>query len=224
MCCQGLRAACEAYGLPLVSGKDSMKNDAFLGGVKISIPPTLLVSVMGQIDDVRRSLTLVPRGAGDVLWVLGSTRDELGGSEVLRRAGLVAGEVPRTDLATHVARHAAFVQVRDAGLVRSAHVTSRGGLAVALAHLVLASELGVEVDIAQMADGLSSFAALFAESTGRIVFTTRVDDAAAVERALGSHGLVRLGTITARGALEIRRGDDVLVNARLEQLRAHWPA
>jgi phosphoribosylformylglycinamidine synthase subunit PurSL len=224
MCCQGLRAACEAYGLPLVSGKDSMKNDAFLGGVKISIPPTLLVSVMGQIDDVRRSLTLVPRGAGDLIWVLGNTRDELGGSEVLRRAGLAAGEVPRTDLATHVARHAAFVEVRDAGLVRSAHVTSRGGLAVALAHLVLSSELGVDVDIAQMADGLSSFAALFAESTGRIVFTTRVDDAAAIERALGSHGLVRLGTITARAALEIRRGDDVLVNARLERLRAHWPA
>ncbi len=64
-CCEGLRAACEAFGVPLISGKDSMKNDAHLGGVKISIPPTLLVSAIGQIDDVSRALDLVPVAPGD---------------------------------------------------------------------------------------------------------------------------------------------------------------
>jgi phosphoribosylformylglycinamidine synthase subunit PurSL len=221
-CCQGLRAACEAYGLPLVSGKDSMKNDAFLGGVKISIPPTLLVSVMGQIEDVRGALTLVPRAVGDVVWLLGETRDELGGSEVLRRAALDTGAVPRTDLDAHSRRYAAFASARDAGLVRSAHVTSRGGLAATLAHLVIASELGLEIDIEAMAGGLSSFCALFSESTGRIVLTSTQDDAAQIQRVLGSYGLVRLGTITTGGRLEIRRGDDRIVSAGVAELRARW--
>jgi hypothetical protein len=73
-CCEGLRAACEAFGVPLISGKDSMKNDAHLGGVKISIPPTLLVSAIGQIDDVRRAIDLVPVAAGDRVFLLGTSR------------------------------------------------------------------------------------------------------------------------------------------------------
>src|SRR5690606_35724058 len=82
-CCRGLRAACEAYGVPLISGKDSMKNDAFLGGVKISIPPTLLVSVMGQMPDVSAAIDLVPRGHDDDVWLLGHTAPELGQSELV---------------------------------------------------------------------------------------------------------------------------------------------
>ena len=223
-CCQGLRAACEAFGLPLVSGKDSMKNDAFLGGVKISIPPTLLVSVMGQLDDVRRALTLVPRGVGDVVWLLGPTRDELGGSEALRRAGVAGGAVPRTDLELHARRYAAFTAARDAGLVRSAHVTSRGGLAVALAHMVLASDLGVDVSLDAVAEALPGFTAAFSESTGRIVFTTRAGDEDATMRALDSHGLARIGTITGEAVLCLRHSQQVLASLPVTELRGRFHA
>src|SRR5690606_19316597 len=124
-------------------------NDAHLGGVKISIPPTLLVSVIGQMPAVRQALDLTPIAAGDLLFVLGPTGDHLGGSELARMRGLTLAEVPTTDLARCAARYAAFVAARDAGLVRSAHVTSRGGLAVALAHMTLAGELGVEVTLTE---------------------------------------------------------------------------
>jgi phosphoribosylformylglycinamidine (FGAM) synthase-like enzyme len=148
-CCEGLRAACEAYGVPLISGKDSMKNDAFLGGVKISIPPTLLCSVLGQIPDVRRALDLTPIAAGDSIYVLGPVADELGASELERHLGLTLDRVPRTDLAAGAARYRAFVAARDAGLVRSAHVIGRGGLALALAHMTLAGERGLDIDLTQ---------------------------------------------------------------------------
>ncbi|MEZ4427542.1 MAG: AIR synthase-related protein, partial [Nannocystaceae bacterium] len=194
-CCEGLREACEVYGVPLISGKDSMKNDAYLDGVKISIPPTLLVSVLGQTPDVRRVVGLAPLRAGDDLYVLGPTRDELGGSEFARARGLTLDTVPRTDVIAGVARYRAFVTLRDAGRVRSAHVIGRGGLALALAHLVLASELGLSVDLAQLDAGLSTAALLYSETTGRVVFTARADDRDAVDAALAEHGLYRVGVV-----------------------------
>jgi phosphoribosylformylglycinamidine synthase len=244
-CCEGLRAACEAYGVPLISGKDSMKNDAMLGGVKISIPPTLLVSVMGQMDDVRRALDLVPVAAGDLLYVLGETRGELGGSELARARGLVLDGVPSTDLGRNAARYRAFARARDAGLVRSAHVAGRGGLAVALAHLTIAGELGVQVALDELlGPGLGDMSeraatALFSESTGRIVLTCAPGHASALEAALAGHGLLRLGSIAAPrasddagpavrgglnpptgGWLQVRRGAQILLDAGATRLRA----
>lgn len=78
--CKGLKDACLAYGIPLISGKDSMKNDASIGGKKVSVRPTLLVSLMGIIDDVRRAITTDFKTAGDLIYVLGATNGELGGT------------------------------------------------------------------------------------------------------------------------------------------------
>jgi phosphoribosylformylglycinamidine synthase subunit PurSL len=221
--CEGVFDACVAYGLPLVSGKDSMKNDATLGGVKISVPPTLLVSVMGQMQDVRRALDLAPRTPGDVLYVLGETRDECGGSELERMLGRPLDGAPQTDLSRFAARYVAFCAARDACLVRSAHVASRGGLAVALAHLVMASELGLEVHLDEMAAELDPSILLFSESTGRILFTASPDAAEALASRLAGHGLFRLGTIEASreraGWLHIAREGKTLVDIGSAALR-----
>ncbi len=204
-CCEGLREACEVYGAPLISGKDSMKNDAMLGGVKISIPPTLLVSVMGQMQDVRKAIGIAPLRAGDDVYLLGATAFELGGSELARMRGLVLDSVPRTDLIAAIARYRAFVGARDGGLIRSAHVVGRGGLAVTLSHMVMASELGLDLDVGGLLAGeLPLAGAMFSESTGRIVFTARPGDRAAIQRALGSHGLVRSARSTSSSAAVAR--------------------
>jgi phosphoribosylformylglycinamidine synthase len=225
-CCQGLRQACEAFGVPLISGKDSMKNDAYLGGVKISIPPTLLVSVMGQMEDVSRALTLVPRNAGDLVFVLGPTTEELGGSELARLEGAWLGTVPRTDLVANASRYAAFVAARDAGLVRSAHATSRGGLAVALCHMAMASGLGLDCDIAEMSGELCATSALFSESTGRIVLTCAPAGRSELERLLSPHGLHALGSVEAPagdgGWLRVRRGGQALAEVSDAKLRERF--
>jgi phosphoribosylformylglycinamidine synthase II len=228
-CCEGLYAACVAYGVPLVSGKDSMKNDAFLGGIKISIPPTLLVSVIGQLDDVARASSLEPRAVGERVYVLGPTALELGGSELSRMLAeqgepLPATDVPRTDLTACLARYQAFAEQREAGRIRSAHVCGRGGLAIALAHMLLASELGIalELDAVARPAELSAVAALGSESTGRIVLCCRDADAPALEQALGPHGLVALGRITDDATLTARLGGAVALSLTLAQLRSRF--
>lgn len=228
-CCEGLFAACLAYGVPLVSGKDSMKNDAFLGGIKISIPPTLLVSVIGQLDDVAYATSLEPRAVGERVYVLGPTALELGGSELSRMLveqgePLPTTDVPRTDLTACLARYQAFAEQRDAGRIRSAHVCGRGGLVIALAHMLLASELGItlELDAVARPAELSAVAALCSESTGRIVLCCRDADALALEKALGPHGLVALGRITDDATLTARHGGEVALSLTLAQLRARF--
>ncbi|HEY8378556.1 MAG TPA: AIR synthase-related protein, partial [Nannocystis sp.] len=233
-CCEGLRAACEAYGVPLISGKDSMKNDAHLGGVKISIPPTLLVSVIGQMPDVRRALDLTPVAAGDVLLILGPTGAHLGASEFARMHGLWLTQVPTTDLEACAARYRAFAEARDAGLVRSAHVVGRGGLAIALAHLAMAGELGVDVALsaAHLQQGRSDMSLtpaefLFSESTGRIVLTCRPEALAELTARLGPHGLAPLGAIAPPGPdgggwLRVRREGQALFDLPTAALRARF--
>ena len=225
-CCEGLRAACEAFGVPLISGKDSMKNDAVLGGVKISIPPTLLVSAMGQIDDVGQALDLTPVAAGDLVFVLGETGRHLGGSEFERMAGLRCEGVPFAAPERCARRYQAFAAVRDAGWVRSAHVVGRGGLAVALAHMTLAGELGVGVDIGPVLQDMAEMTAaeaLVSETTGRIVLTCAPEHSASLRHALADHGLRRIGLIEPErdgGWLQVRCDGRVLCEHSSAALRA----
>ncbi|MFO7561171.1 MAG: AIR synthase-related protein [Enhygromyxa sp.] len=226
-CCEGLHAACVAYGVPLISGKDSMKNDAHVGGVKISIPPTLLVSVIGQTTDVARSLTLEPRAPGDRVYLLGPTALELDGSELARALAdrgqrLPTSDVPRTDLEAGLARYRAFVKERDAGRIRSAQVCGRGGLAVALAHMVMASELGLEIELDGFGGELPPAAIGFSESSGRIVLTCAEQHAAALEQALAGHGLIALGRVIEAPKLRVSQAGAELLSLTLVQLRARF--
>jgi phosphoribosylformylglycinamidine synthase len=200
-----------------------MKNDAFLGGVKISIPPTLLVSVIGQMPDVRCALTLTPRAAGDRLFVLGATRDECGGSEAALAVGLELETVPYTDLAKNAAAYQAFVAARDQGLIRSADAVTKGGLAVALTRAAMAGELGVDVEIDTLDAEIGLFAALFSESTGRLLITCAPGDTDALKLALGAHHLVPLGVIAApragTGFLRVSRAGKALLDLDTKTLR-----
>jgi phosphoribosylformylglycinamidine synthase len=222
MCCEGLLAACTAYGVPLISGKDSMKNDAMIGGVKISIPPTLLVSVMGQMVDVAKALDLVAPPDSE-LWLLGATHDELGGASIGRALGHGDfGRAPQTDPTETWASYVAFAQLRDAGVVHSAAALGRGGLALALAHVALATELAIDVELAAVA-AVSDFATLFSESTGRILFSARAGDASRIAATLGDRAR-RIGTVKP-GAPELvlRRGGSP-VRVATDALRAAFDA
>jgi phosphoribosylformylglycinamidine (FGAM) synthase-like enzyme len=165
--CRGLADACLAYDLPLISGKDSMKNDARVAGRTISIRPTLLVSLMGIIPDVRRAMTTDFKSAGDLLYIVGETRGELGGSIYERRAsyglnsrgagpgpdplgGRLGGPFGRCPSVRLGAARASYRKLHRAirrGIVRSCHDLADGGLAVALAESCLGGELGARVTL-----------------------------------------------------------------------------
>jgi phosphoribosylformylglycinamidine synthase len=227
--CRGLYEAGRAYGTPLISGKDSMKNESTMGGVKICVPPTLLVSAIGQIEDVRNAMTLEPKAAGDRLFLLGDTRDESGGSEYFRYLGELAGEegelgaprpyvgnkVPRLDPAETLPLYKALEKAAREGLVNSASAPAKGGLAVALAKAVMASGLGLEVDL----EGLPPEVALFSESNGRMVITTAPEDGARIAKIFRGLPCRMAGEVLAEPRLLIRIDGTIVVNIDLAAIK-----
>src|SRR6202011_4756726 len=91
---EACRDAAVAYNLPFISGKDSLKNEYHAGGLHLVIPPTLLISALGRVADVRRCVTMDLKEPGNVLYLIGTTRDEMGGSHFNLVAEKETGEVP----------------------------------------------------------------------------------------------------------------------------------
>jgi phosphoribosylformylglycinamidine synthase len=221
--CRGLHEATLAYRAPLISGKDSMKNDSTMGGVKISVPPTLLVSAIGQIDDVTRSITLEPKAAGDVVFILGSTDEDTGGSEYFRllgeRDGLAPGpgqpqsyvgnRVPDVDFEATLPLYRALEQATRRGWVRSAATPSRGGWGLTFARLVIASGLGLEIDVASClgSSGVRPDRFLFSESAGRFLVTVSAEDADTFAEPFDGMPCWRVGVVREDTRLVLRAGD-----------------
>ena len=161
------------FGVPCISGKDSMKNDYRIGDKKISIPPTVLFSVMGKIDDVRKAVTMDVKQAGDRVYILGETFDELGGSEYYAMTGWIGNNVPRVNGPRAKSLYRALNRAMDLKLVASCHDCSDGGLGVALAESCFAGGLGVEVDLRKVpATGIGRNDTLFySESASRFIVT-----------------------------------------------------
>jgi phosphoribosylformylglycinamidine synthase II len=229
-CCESLHRYTVGLDLPLISGKDSMKNDSVRGGVKISIPPTLLLSVMGWIDDARRALDLVIDQPGRRLYLLGRTAGALAGGEAYAQLGQAAGRLvlgrhaPASDPESCRSVCGALERAIDEDLVVAAHAPHAGGLAVAFATLCLASELGLEVtlqDLPRSAD-LSPFELLFAEDPSRLLVGIASSRAERFEQTVGAQGvpLACIGQTTDTGRLTIRaaEGAEPIVDLSLAAL------
>ncbi len=226
---------CVAYGAPLISGKDSMKNDSTMGGVRISIPPTLLVSAIGRIDDVRCAVTLDLKAPGHAVFLVGTTRDETGASEYFRYRGEIDGlaqpvggpcpyvgnKAPRVDPEETLPLYRAFDSAVRERLVRSACAPARGGLAAALARAAMAGELGMDLDLDRCPDlaALPPDVALFSESGGRLVVTTSEDDAADFARRFTGLACRRIGTVTRAPRLVARLGGRTILDAGVQELK-----
>ncbi|MCL1890410.1 MAG: AIR synthase-related protein, partial [Desulfovibrionaceae bacterium] len=145
--CQALDDFCRDYGIPCISGKDSMKNDYSGGGQKISIPPTLLFSLLGFMDDASRAVSSDFKNPGDAVFVLGMTGRELGGSELARHLKHNGGHAPKVHAGEAMLRYRTLHQAMQKGLVNACHDLSDGGLAVALAEMALAGRLGADLNL-----------------------------------------------------------------------------
>jgi phosphoribosylformylglycinamidine synthase len=224
---QALYDVTTTYGVPCISGKDSMKNDYQIGDTKISIPPTLLFSTIGKIEDVRRTVTMDAKRPGDLVYVLGQTWKELGASEWYAMNGYVGNTVPKVDTARAKERYQALSGAIAAGLVASCHDCSDGGLGVALAETAFAGGLGMRVDLDRVPaeNGMRDDEIFFSESQSRFVVTVSPDKAAAFEEAVKGTVFARVGEVTADGLFTVTGRDGLeRVKEELAGLKKVWQA
>jgi phosphoribosylformylglycinamidine synthase subunit PurSL len=217
------------FKVPAISGKDSMKNDSVRGGRKISIPPTVLFSTIGRIDDIGRAVTMYYKNAGDFIYVVGLTKNELGGSEyfrlLARQQGTPAsygGQVPMLDIESALAVYRAMNEAAAQGLLHSSHTPTLGGLAVAFALPAIGGDVGADIDLSLLAceSALDDDARLFSESNSRFVITCDPGDGTAVEAVFRDVPCARVGIVSAGQRIRIR-GEKArrLVEMNIEALR-----
>lgn len=215
-CCQGCYDGAVAYHAPFVSGKDSLYNE-FNGK---PIPGTLLISAIAIAPDIDCCVTMDFKEAGNRLYLIGETRDELGGSLLHAKEGEIVGNAPTLPIEPLV-RYRALHGAMRAGLVRACHDLSEGGLAVALAEMALAGRLGAQADLGVLGD-LADDALLYSESNGRLLVEVAEADAGAFEVALAEAPLARIGEVTSTPELVITNGDRTLVRLAVGEIVAAW--
>jgi phosphoribosylformylglycinamidine synthase II len=223
---EGCRDVALAYGTPFISGKDSLYNEYTHEGKSLAIPGTLLISAMGHVPDVRKCVTMDLKEVGNILFLVGETRDELGGSHWAMVRGLEGGNVPRVDpdIAPRIFR--AVHEAISRGLVRSCHDLSEGGLAVAVAEMAIAGGQGASLGLSFPLQGTANHPAvkLFSESPTRFILEVRKVDAEAVYSLLEGLWCCPVGHVSKWPELSVLEGGKSLINAPLSALKEAWQA
>ncbi len=223
-----------ALGTPFISGKDSLNNEfRFVDDAgksqSISIPPSLLISALGQVDDVSRCVTMDLKQAGNQIYLVGETKNEMGGSHFALVHQLTGGHVPQVDAKMAVKTFAAVHRAIASGLVRACHDLSEGGLAAAMAEMAFAGGLGATIDVARAphprkADPMIDAILLFSESNTRFLCEVPAGSADAFEQQLAGVPHACLGNVTERAVLQIVAEHRSLVSIDLAVAKAAWQA
>ena len=225
---KALHDAATAYGAPFISGKDSMKNDYKIGEHKVSVLPTVLVSALGIVPDIRTCVTSDFKLPGDGIYLLGETGPALGCSLFYRLYGGSSHRLPEVDFTRNGAVYRFYFGLVRDGVIASGHDLSEGGLAVGLMESCIGGMLGSDVDISSVEErsGLSPEEVLFSESAGRFLVSVSGDRESDLERRAGaaglSHLLVRIGKTGEGNDLRVKakRGD--LLSLSVESIASSY--
>ena len=212
-----------AFGTPFISGKDSMFND-FKGfdengkPIEISIPPTLLISAISVIEDVTKAITLDAKMPGDVVYLIGETNIELGGSEYNKLIGIAGGKVPKVDAKKNLKSYLSLQSAIENELVASAISLDRGGLAIALCKMLIAGQLGAEVNLAKLPGNWKTAAeALFSESQGRVLVTINPKKEARFKKIMRGNVLAKVGYVKDSKTITIIDGKNKITEIPISQ-------
>jgi len=225
-----LRDTCLAFGIPLLSGKDSMYVDGMLAGPygerrKVSGLPTLLFTVSSVVKDILRCVTMDAKFPGDLVYVLGVTRNELGGSEFYQTLDEVGLNVPKVDADSFRPLYVKLHEGIRRGLIASAHAVTRGGLGVHAALAAMAGELGMELDLGKIpsAEGLTDTQTLYSESAGRFVLAVAPENKEAFERLFYGLPAALAGIVTREPLFKVRGMQGKwIMEERVSDLKEAW--
>jgi phosphoribosylformylglycinamidine synthase len=222
-CCRGLGYVASSLGVPFVSGNVSFYNES--AALKESIPPTPTILGIGLCEDVRECVTVDVKEAGNPLYVIGETKEELRGSEYYRLQHVDGGIVPGTDPAVLGRSMESLREAMKKGLIASCHDVSEGGLAVAICEMLLGGDIGASIDVASVNPKLRSDYKLFSESNTRwVVEVCRGEAAGRFEELMNTRGvyICDIGVTVEEKRVGIQDKNKELVNLPLEEVREAW--
>ncbi len=209
---EGMSEACRALNAPIISGNVSLYNET--DGT--AIYPTPAVGMVGLITDLKHITTQEFKAAGDLIYLVGETKDEFGGSELQKmKYGKIFGKAPELDLDTEVKVQKQILSAIRAGLVASAHDISEGGFAVALAESCMGAKgLGAEVEVTG-----NPVSALFSESQSRFILSVKKENQAEFEKMVDAK---LIGQVTGNPVLQISCNGETVINQQVDELRKEW--
>ncbi|HLW64917.1 MAG TPA: phosphoribosylformylglycinamidine synthase subunit PurL [Gemmataceae bacterium] len=212
-----------AYGTPFISGKDSLNNEFRAGDRLIVIPPTLLISALGRVNDVRQCVTMDLKEPGNDLYLMGTTKNEMGGSHFNLVHGLTGGEVPKVNRLQAPTLFRALHAAITAGYARSCHDLSEGGLAAAAAEMAFAGGVGADLTDAGRIEAEADEVGLFSESTTRFLVEVRPEQAAAFTNLFENLPLLKIGHTVKEPRLRIAGASgEWIIWASLDELKKAW--
>jgi len=220
-CCEGLRDTCLAYTLPLISGKDSMKNDYRNAGIKISIPPTLLFTAVTLIDNIDNAVTTDFKQAGNTIFFLGTPSDNLGGSEIFSMLGYTGNAVPEVHTGRNIKLYRLLHKAMQKKLVSSCHDISEGGLAAALTESAIGGRLGCQVSIHNPGT-VSRAAWLFAETPGCFIAEVSKENIDEFRNIMKKTEYTEIGSVCQEKQIHIDFSGITVIKNDLDNLHAVW--
>jgi len=223
---EGCYKASVAYQVPFISGKDSLYNEYRQGEKSIAIPGTLLISAIGIIDDVTKTLTMDLKDEGNLIYCVGETYDELGGSIYLDTLGYLGSTVPSVNFKKAAKIFEVLHRATARSLIRSMHDCSEGGLGVTLAEMAFSGGLGLSIDLGKLAykgQSKRNDFALFSESNSRFVVEVEKKKQKSFESLMKNVSCKLIGEVTDQAYLKIRglNGEEC-INSDIQHFKDAW--
>jgi phosphoribosylformylglycinamidine synthase len=215
----------KAFGVPFISGKDSLHNEYSIGGKKYSIPPALLISAMGIIENAESTVTMPLKEGSDRLFILGFTRNELGGSVFSKinkiKDGVVPGVYPQESKAVMEKIHTAI----NKGLIEACHDVSEGGIAAAVSEMAFAGQKGayVNIDAVKTKEQMTPSEILFSESNGRFVIEVKNNNVEKIKALFKGSAVSEAGYVSEDGNVIFESAKEkIKIKERNEKLLNCW--
>ena len=210
-----------AFRTPFISGKDSLYNESPMGPVT----PTLLITAVGTVPNIQFVTSMDLKAPDNLLYIVGETFNELGGSEYYKLKGCLGASVPKVKGAKAKRTFKAVTKAIDSGLIKSCHDLSEGGLAVAAAEMAFAGGYGLKLELSKVlgkALKRNDFV-LFSESNSRFLLEVSEQDRQDFEGLMKGKSCAKIGRVTKDERLVINGlNGKIVVDSSLEQLRRSW--
>ncbi len=220
--CQACYKFAKGFGTPFISGKDSLYNESPLG----SVTPTLLITAVGLIPDVRKTISMDVKQPGNLIYIIGRTYPELGGSQYYRLKGFLGKTIPEVRIAQARKTMQSIVRAVDLEWIKTCHDLSEGGLAVAVSEMAFAGDYGIELHLKNIPRPRSmqrNDFILFSESNSRFLVEVQEQRRKEFEALMEGVPFSIVGKVQRTRRLHVQRSDgSTVVDASLEELEQAW--